>query len=207
MEERYYLGYIAHFLKNIDQLTSVDQYRKFFNDFLGTSDLLQAEPDKIKMLARKMYKAYILGGYLKYSPFVLLTGPTTKQLSELMREVSDLLAKYNLPEDLLDTDLSLSNIDYHIEKDSLGKYASILDVYLPEEERPKKTRGPSKKRTPTGSTGTQRRKKSAAPLPIPKGKRCSDVLRTELNEIALSRGIDPKGFTKADLCRELGIKA
>lgn len=202
MDERSYLSYIVHFLKNIDRSSTVNEIKQLFTKSLGTLNLISAPEEKVKQLARKMYKAYVLSQYLKIPPFIFLDGYTTKELNEMMLDLLDFLGKYQLPEPI-DTDFTLSNIDRHIERAALEKYKRFLAQYMPEEPKVKKNRAP---RGSAQRTRKESAKRQQGPLPMPKGKICQDILRSELNKIAESHGIEYSGRPKEDVCRELGIK-
>lgn len=230
MQNEDYIGYVAHFVSNIDQMTPDDEYRKFFVKTLGTANVASAPEAKVKEMARNLYKAYVAHTLVRYSPFYLVSSLSSKQLSDLVSDQTKLVEKYGLYT-AVDVDVSLSNIDKHIKKDSVSTYKSILGKYLPKAAAAKKTttkkvttRKPSSvkktavaskkpssiKKTATGKvTATKKTitKKVAPSKTATRAATCKDYTLPELKGMAKG---NIKGFSKLnkkELCEALKIKA
>jgi len=222
MEKKDYLGYIAHFVKNIDQRdnrdtpTSENEYRAFFVKHLGTTNIISAPDPKIRDLSRHLYKAYVASLYIRYGAYYLASTLTSKQLSELIAGQTGLIDEYGLYKSI-DDDIAVSNIDRHIKKDGLDTYRSILTKYLPKSAAPKKTAPPKKtavtKKAPAKKPAPKKvaaktTKKAAPKKPVAKGKSCKEYGLPALKQMAKDAGI--RGYSKMNkpaLCAALGIKA
>lgn len=225
MQKEDYIGYVAHFVSNIDQMTPDDEYRKFFVKTLGTANVAMAPEAKTKDLARNLYKAYVAHTLVRYSPFYLVSSLSSKQLSDLVSDQVKLVEKYNLYT-AVDIDISPSNIDRNIKKDSVSSYKSILGKYLPKAAVAKKTGtkrvAAATKKVPAKTTAKRAApkvsavKKAAPKKPIAAKKApsktttraatCKDYTLPELKGMAKG---NIKGFSKLnkkELCEALKIK-
>jgi hypothetical protein len=216
MQKEHYLGFVAHFVKNVDQMTPDSEYRSFFVKTLGTSNVLGAQDVKVKDMARNMYRAYVASEYIKYSPFYLLTTLSSKQLVDLVGTISEMVDSYGLYSPI-DTDLTISTIDSYIKKLGLDTYKSVLSKYsssTPTKAAAKKpaikgvkraTKKTSKSTKPKASTKTKPAAKKTTK--VSSGKTCSELKLPELKEMAKAKKISRYSkMNKSALCAALGIK-
>lgn len=128
MQKEHYLGYIAHFVKTVDNAT-VDNYRAFFIEHLGTANVMNAPDAKVKDVARWMYRAHVASLYVRYGPFYLLTQLSSNDIEKMMKEVIDVVDNFGLYKSI-DEDLSVANVDKHVKKYAVDTYKSILSKYI-----------------------------------------------------------------------------
>src|ERR1700674_2989537 len=95
MDRTTYLKYIAHYVEHVDQRSSRLAYKKFFASQLG-KDMFMATDVKIKNCARHLYKSYVLGSIIKFSPLGLATVLSSDQLSSFIEDEIALYNKYGL---------------------------------------------------------------------------------------------------------------
>lgn len=213
MQKDHYLGYIAHFVRNVDQLTTDSEYRAFFIKHLGTSNVINAPDLKIRDTARLMYRAYAVSLYIRYSPYYLMTKLSFAELGEMMGSLMQIVDQYDLYKSV-EGDVSISSTDKHIKKYALDTYRSILAKYspAPKVKTTKKTSAAAKKtvRKPAARPTTKASSKkgtTAKRSTAPKGKSCSDYNLTELKGMAKTKKIvGYSRMNKSNLCTALNIK-
>ena len=213
MQKEVYLGYIAHFVENVDQTTSDSDYRSFFIEKLGSANVLAAPEIKVRDLSRNMYRAYVASMYIRYSPYYLLATLSSKQLSELLGTISETIDVYGLYKSI-DDDISISNTDRHIKRDALYTYKSVLAKYSAQAASKKPTAAASKKLPVKKSNVASKKLAAKKPLsatkktkPSAPAKSCTDYKLPELKEMAKAKKL--AGYSKmnkATLCSSLKIK-
>lgn len=227
MEPKHYLGYIAHFVKNVDQLTPTDDYRDFFRTNLGTPNPMSAPDAKVRDVARWMYRAYVASMYVRYSPYYLMTKLSSKECGDLVNLIVEITDRYGLYKSVA-VDISVSASDKEIKNKAID-YKSILSKYA---SPSKSTAAPKPKRVATKTAARKTTKKSSSTVakkasPAPKkapvktakrpvsktsgaakktAKSCAEYKVPELKEMAKTKGV--KGFSKMNknaLCDALGV--
>jgi hypothetical protein len=218
MNKEIFLGYIAYFVKNIDQLTDDDYYRAFFVKHLGTSNVVGAPETKIRDVARLMYRAYVASMYIRYSPYYLMTTLSFKDMGEMIANITSTLDQYGVYKSI-DDDVSVSNMDKHIKRDALDTYKSVLGKYAPQVSKPAPSKPAPKKRAAPQKKATVPKKpvsKSKAPAKAPakkavakgKVKVCADYKLPELKEMAKAKKLTGYSkMNKSTLCSALGVKS
>ena len=129
MEAKDYLGYIAHFWKNLAQTIPREDFVKFLSSNLGAS-MFNAPLPKIRDTARLMYKGYVTQQYTRYSAFHIISNMDSKKINEYLSDVIALNKKYGVFYDTVDYDLSPVVMDEAIKKSSLTNYKSIFSELL-----------------------------------------------------------------------------
>ena len=215
MDRGIYLGYIAHFVSQVDLLASKYTYRDFFTKYLGSSTFQKAPDSKIRDLARHLYRAYVASLYSRYGACYLATRLTSTQLEEFIRDENALSEKYGIFYKVVDYDLSTSNIDKHIEDDAIRDYKSVLEEISSIGVAPvKRVAAKSAKRASVKSAKTLDVKtskvKSAKPKTEEAPKRtrrtCDQYLLPELKALAKKKGITVGKLKKDQLCAKMKIR-
>jgi hypothetical protein len=223
MERSDYLGYIAHFVKNVDQLATRSEYRKLFAKFIGTKTLETASDKEVADLARHLYKAYVAHIYTRYSARYLAEKLSSTDIAKLIEDQVALDKKHKIFTDLIDRTLTTSAVDKNIAKQALTSYKLIIEELYAEKavKKTKPKKSPAKKVTkkPTvaksSTKSTTVAKSSTKPTltkPVKKTvtksvRKCADYLLSELKVMARDKGITGYSkLNKADLCVKLNIK-
>jgi hypothetical protein len=228
METKDYLGYIAYFVKNVDQVAPRPDYVRFFKKHLGAA-MFSAPVPKIRDVARLMYKGYIGTTYTRYGAFYLISKLDSTQIDKFINETVAIAKKYDVYYDTIDRDLSNTAIDKNIKKFALANYKSILADYsddVPKKAVAKKTatkstapkKTASKTTIPKKTTTTAKRTLVITTTPkkpvrktATKGKKasksCADYKVPELKDLARTLKVPYYSkMNKTELCKALKIK-
>lgn len=156
MEAKDYLGYIAHFYKNLSQWIPKREFAELLAAQLGPSGLNAPLP-KVRDTARLLYKGYVTSAYTKMGAFHIVSHLDSKTIDLYLADVIALNKKYGVYYDTIDHDLSLSNMDKHIKKASLANYRAVFSELFDDpvtiKRVPKKS--PVARKTPAKGTRTK----------------------------------------------------
>ena len=129
-----YLGYIAHFVKNIDLRTPDTDLIAFLTTALGkkatVAGIISAPLPKVRDAARLLYQSYVVSMYTKYGAFYLASKLDAKTMSTYLTSVIAQDKKFGVFYNRVDYDFTPAVMDSVIKKFSLPNYKAIFTERL-----------------------------------------------------------------------------